>query len=92
MNPPPYLTRTLQHAQIVGSPTSQTVVDTSIEQGADVAAGVRQQLEGDSTPRSRGGDAAAILARFVEDIKASGFVAAAVQRHGIQGASVAPAA
>jgi polar amino acid transport system substrate-binding protein len=108
-----YLTRTLQHARIMRSPTSPTVVDTFIEQGADVAAGVRQQLEADArrlgglrllgdrfmviqqamgTPKTRGAEAAALLARFVEAMKASGFVAAALQRHGIQGASVAPAA
>jgi polar amino acid transport system substrate-binding protein len=108
-----YLTRTLQHARIVRSPTSPTVVDTFVEQGADVAAGVRQQLEADARrlgglrllgdrfmviqqamgiPKSRGSDAAAFLARFVEDMKASGFVAMALQRHGIEGASVAPAA
>lgn len=108
-----YLTRTLQHAQIVRSPTSPTVVDTFLEQGAEVAAGVKQQLEADArrlgglrllgerfmviqqamgTPKSRGLEAAAFLARFVEDMKAGGFVAAALQRHGIEGASVAPAA
>jgi len=43
-------------------------------------------------PKSRGGDAAAFLAQFVEDMKAGGFVGQALQRHGIQGASVAPAA
>ena len=32
------------------------------------------------------------LAAFVEGAKASGFVAAALQRHGIRGALVAPAA
>lgn len=31
------------------------------------------------------------LDAFVEDLKASGFVAAALQRHGIEGALVAPA-
>ncbi|QOL51327.1 ABC transporter substrate-binding protein [Massilia litorea] len=108
-----YLSRTLQNAQIVRSPTSPTVVDTFLEQGAEVAAGVRQQLEADArrlggmrllnerfmviqqamgTPKSRGADAAAFLARFVEDMKAGGFVAAALARHGIEGASVAPAA
>lgn len=51
---------------------------------------VIQQAMG--TPKSRGTDAAAYLARFVEDMKASGFVADALKRHGIQGASVAPAA
>jgi polar amino acid transport system substrate-binding protein len=107
-----HLTRTLEHAQIVRSPTSPTVVDTFIEQGADVAAGVRQQLEADArrlgglrllgerfmviqqamgTPKSRGKDAAAFLAHFIETMKASGFVAEALARHGIEGASVAPA-
>lgn len=108
-----YLTRTLERAPIVRSPTSPTVVDTFLEQGAEVAAGVRQQLQHDAarhgglrlldgrfmviqqamgTPKSRGADAAAFLSSFVEDMKASGFVAEALQRHGIEGASVAPAA
>ncbi len=42
-------------------------------------------------PKSRGAEAAAYLARFVEERKASGFVADALARHGIEGASVAPA-
>jgi polar amino acid transport system substrate-binding protein len=108
-----YLTRTLRHAGIVRSPTSPTVVDTFLEEGAEVAAGVKQQLEADAqrsgglrlldgrfmviqqamgTPKSRGGEAGAFLAHFVETMKAGGFVAAALDRHGIQGASVAPAA
>lgn len=41
-------------------------------------------------PKGRGEAAAAYLATFVEDMKARGFVAEALQRHGIQGASVAP--
>jgi polar amino acid transport system substrate-binding protein len=50
---------------------------------------VIQQAMG--TPKSRGAEAAAYLAKFVEDMKLSGFVAEALQRHHIQGASVAPA-
>ena len=42
-------------------------------------------------PRSRGPEAAADLAQFVEDMKAHGLVAEALRRHGIEGASVAPA-
>jgi polar amino acid transport system substrate-binding protein len=108
-----HLTRTLQHAQILRAPSSQTVVATFLEEGADVAAGVKQQLEADARrlgglrllgerfmvirqamglPKSRGPEAAAFLAGFVEEMKASGFVAAALARHGIEGASVAPAA
>ena len=41
-------------------------------------------------PKGRGDAAAALLRRYVEDMKATGFVAEALQRHGIQGASVAP--
>jgi polar amino acid transport system substrate-binding protein len=106
-----YLSRELKHASIVRSPTSPTVVDTFVEQKADVAAGVRQQLEADAArvgglrllagrfmviqqamgmPKGRGAAAAECLARFVEEMKAGGFVAAALARHGIQGASVAP--
>ena len=43
-----FLTREIGHATIVRAPTSQAVVDTFIAQRADVAAGVRQQLEGDA--------------------------------------------
>ncbi|OWT58193.1 ABC transporter substrate-binding protein [Candidimonas nitroreducens] len=42
-------------------------------------------------PKSRGAEAAAALGAFVEEMKASGFVADALRRHGIQGAAVAPA-
>jgi polar amino acid transport system substrate-binding protein len=49
---------------------------------------VIQQAMGCAAPR---GEAAANYLRgFVEDMKASGLVAQALQRHGIQGASVAP--
>ena len=50
---------------------------------------VIQQAMG--TPASRGAEAAAALAAFVEELKANGFVAEALARHRIQGASVAPA-
>lgn len=106
-----FLSRNLTQAQIVRAPSSPAVVPTFLEQGADVAAGVRQQLEADAretpglrlldgrfmvirqamgVPKSRGAEAAAFLTRFVEEMKASGFVADALQRHGIEGASVAP--
>lgn len=108
-----FLTRELQQASILRSPTSPAVVDTFVEHAADVAAGVREQLESDArrlgglrllprpfmeirqamgTPKGRGAAVAACLAGFVEDMKASGFVAEALARHGIEGASVAPAA
>jgi len=107
-----FLTRTLKQASIVRAPTSQAVVDTFID-GADVAAGVKQQLQTDARriggvrllegrfmviqqamgmPKGRGAAAAAYLTRFVEEMKASGFVAAALKHHAIEGASVAPPA
>lgn len=108
-----YLTRELKRAQIVRAPSSPAVVAHFLREAADVAAGVKQQLEKDAAPlgglrllpgrfmvirqamgcpRDRGDAAAATLAAFVEEMKASGFVAEALARHGIQGASVAPAA
>lgn len=107
-----YLTRELRQAEILRSPTSPKVVDTFLELGAEVAAGVKQQLEADAQrvsglrllpgrfmviaqamgiPKGRGDAAASVLHRYVEDMKASGFVAEALARHAIQGASVAPA-
>ena len=51
---------------------------------------VIQQAMG--TPRGRGDAAKAFLHQYVEEMKASGFVARALARHGFEGASVAPAA
>ncbi|HEY6481689.1 MAG TPA: transporter substrate-binding domain-containing protein [Streptosporangiaceae bacterium] len=49
---------------------------------------VIQQAMG--TPAGRGGPALGLLAAFVEEMKAGGFVAEALRRHGIDGATVAP--
>lgn len=108
-----YLTRTLKAARLEHVTTSQAVVDEFLAKGADVAAGVKQQLQADAArigglrllpgrfmvieqamglPSARGAEAQRALARFVEWAKASGFVAQALARHGIAGASVAPAA
>lgn len=43
-----YLTREIRHAQIERAASSQAVVDTMLADGAEVAAGVRQQLELDA--------------------------------------------
>ena len=106
-----YLTRELKQAKIVRAPTSPKVVDAFLAEKAEVAAGVRQQLELDArrlpglrllpgrfmvieqamgSPKARGPEVAAELARYVEAMKASGFVAQALKRHAIEGASVAP--
>lgn len=107
-----FLSRELRHAQILRAPSSPAVVDFFLQHNADVAAGVKQQLQADAErrgglrllpghfmvirqamgcPRGRGEAAARYLTDFVEEMKASGFVAAALQRHGIAGAAVAPA-
>ena len=49
---------------------------------------IRQAM---GVPTRRGAQAAAYVAGFVEDMKASGFVAQALQRHGVTGVTVAPA-
>ena len=82
-----------------------------MELGADVAAGVKQQIEVDAQriaglslllgrfmviqqatgiPKNRGA-AVLFLPQYVEDMKASGFVANALARYGIRAASVEPA-
>ena len=43
-----FLTRELKHATLVRVPTSPAVVDAFVEQGLEVAAGVKQQLEADT--------------------------------------------
>jgi len=107
-----YLSRELKAAQLMRTPTSQTVADRFLAENADVAAGVRQQLEADAArlgglrllperfmvieqamglPLTRGAAATAMLASFVEQAKASGYVAQSLARHNIRGAIVAPA-
>jgi polar amino acid transport system substrate-binding protein len=49
---------------------------------------IRQAL---GVPKRRGSAAATVLRTFVEEMKASGFVARSLHEHGIVGASVAPA-
>jgi polar amino acid transport system substrate-binding protein len=106
-----YLTRALKAAQLVYAPTSPVVVDRMLAENADVAAGVKQQLQADAArlpgvrllpsrfmvieqamglPAGRGEPAERFLRAFVEQAKASGFVEAALKRHGIEGALVAP--
>jgi polar amino acid transport system substrate-binding protein len=41
-------------------------------------------------PKSYGSEAAEFLTEYVEEMKSSGFVAQSLERHGIEGASVAP--
>lgn len=105
-----YLSRAIKNAEILRAPTSPAVVDTFIELGAEVAAGVKQQLQKDAAripglrllpgrfmvinqamgiPANRSDEALAFLVDFIEMMKSGGFVADALQRHGIAGAAVA---
>ena len=108
-----FLTREIKAATLLRAASSPAVVDTFLAQNADVAAGVKQQLQADAArlpglrllpgrfmvieqamgvQASRGEAAQQALRAFVERAKASGFVADALKRHGIQGALVAPLA
>lgn len=108
-----FLTRELKAATLLRAPSSPAVVDAFLAEQADVAAGVKQQLQADAArlgglrllpgrfmvieqamgvQASRGEATQQTLRDFVERMKASGFVAQALQRHQIKGAVVAPPA
>lgn len=105
-----FLTRELKNAQIVREADVSAVVAAFLTQKLEVAAGIKQQLEGVAVqqpglrlleghfmviqqamgiPKRFGDEAAAYVSAFVEEMKVSGFVAQAMDRHGIKGASVA---
>jgi polar amino acid transport system substrate-binding protein len=105
-----FLTREIKRATVVRIEGSPRVVEEFIAQKADVAAGVKQQLEADAkrvngvrllpgrfmvieqamgVPKGRTA-AQAWLSAYIEEMKASGYVAQALQRHRIEGAAVAP--
>lgn len=106
-----FLSRELRAAQVDRVAGAPAVLQALKSGQADVAAGIRQVLDGWAgadpslrvlsgrfmviqqamgLPAGRGDAAAEALAGFVERMKASGFVAEALARHGVQGASVAP--
>jgi polar amino acid transport system substrate-binding protein len=108
-----FLSRELQAAQLERVADTPAVLQALKAGRVEVAAGIRQVLEGWATddpslrvlpgrfmvieqaiglPAGRGDAAAEALAEFVERMKSSGFVADALARHGVDGASVAPAA
>lgn len=80
-----------QNLEVAAGVTQQLQADAQRIPGLRLLPGrfmVIEQAMG--TPKSRGQDAADGLRAFVEEMKASGFVAEALKRHGIQGAAVAP--
>jgi polar amino acid transport system substrate-binding protein len=105
-----FLSRSLQHADLVRTEHSADAVRVLLSESADAVAGVRQMLEADlyrypglrmlagrfmlirqamGCPLRAGPAAVQLLTAFVEDMRANGFVADALSRHGITGAVVA---
>lgn len=89
----------VREALVAGQVEVAAGIRQLLQEWADEDAGLRllpgrfmviQQAMG--LPAGRGEAAAQALAHFVEEMKAQGFVAQALARHGIAGASVAPAA
>jgi len=107
-----FLSRSLQHAQLMHAPDPNSAFELIVSGKVDVVAGVRQHLVANSQklPGSRvlegrfmsiqqalgipkGRDAgAAYLREFIEEVKAAGFVARAIEKAGVSGVSVAPLA
>lgn len=107
-----FLSRNLQHGQIVKAEHPHAAFDLLIDAKVDVVAGVRQALIANAAklPGSRVFDerfmaieqamgmphgrpaALHLLREFIEAVKASGFVARALERAGIRGVTVAPPA
>jgi polar amino acid transport system substrate-binding protein len=107
-----FLTRSLQHAQLVRAASPNESFDLIVSGQVDVVAGVRQALLANAPklPGSRVFDdrfmaigqamgipkgrdeGAKYLREFIEDVKASGLVARALEKAGVRGVSIAPAA
>lgn len=104
-----FLTRSLEHAQLVRSASSKAAIAQFLAEGLDAVAGVKQALaaaaaatpglrvmggsfmvirQAAALPKGRA-EALAYLDRFIEDAKASGFVARALEESGVE-AAVAP--
>ena len=107
-----FLSRSLQHAELVRGPTNNAGFELILAGKVDIVAGIRQHLVANAqrlpgsrvldgrfmaiqqalgTPKGRD-VAAKYLREFIEDVKASGLVAQAIERSGIRGVSVAPKA
>jgi len=106
-----FLSRELKAASIERAPSSPAVVEHFLATGADVAAGVKQQIADEARrlgglrllpgrfmqirqamgcPKSRGEAAAQALRNYIDQAKAAGGVARSLERHGVQGVSLAP--
>ena len=107
-----FLTRSIQHAQLVRAPNPDAAFQLIVAGNVDVVAGVRQHLVANAgklpgarvldgrfmaieqalgIPKGRE-EGANYLREFIEDVKASGVVARAIEKAGIRGVSVPPKA
>lgn len=106
-----FLSRALQHAELVRGPTSASAITLFLEQGLDAAAGVRQPLEAAALEHAglqvlpghftairqamitsrRKAAALPQLQAFIQEMKASGFIARALHDSGQDDKLVAPA-
>ena len=80
------------NAEVAAGVEQQLVADSSIDGFRLLGERFMTIQQAMGLPKTRGAAAAQYLQQFVEQMKASGFVANALQRHGIDGASVAPLA
>jgi len=107
-----FLSRSLQHAELVRAPNPNGAFELIVSGKVDVVAGVKQHLIANAAklPGSRvldgrfmaiqqalgiskGRDAGLkYLREFIEDVKASGLVAQAIEKAGVSGISIAPKA
>jgi polar amino acid transport system substrate-binding protein len=105
-----FLSRSIQHAELIRAPDPNGAFQLILEGKVDVVAGVRQHLMANlkKLPGSRVLDGrfmaiqqalgivkgrslgAKYLREFIEDIKASGLVAQAIEKAGVRGVSVPP--
>ena len=104
-----FLSRSLQHAQLVRAPSPDAAFELIVGGKVDVVAGVRQHLVANAgklpgarvldgrfmtieqalgIPKGRAAGAK-YLREFIEDVKATGLVARAIEKAGVRGVSVA---
>ncbi|QFZ84743.1 transporter substrate-binding domain-containing protein [Variovorax paradoxus] len=79
-----------QNLDVAAGVKQQLEADSRTHAGLRLLSGrfmvIRQAV---GTPKSRGMNAAKTLCNFVDEMKTTGFVARALEKHGVQGASVA---
>jgi polar amino acid transport system substrate-binding protein len=105
-----FLSRSIQHAELIRAPDPNGAFQLILESKVDVVAGVKQHLMANlkKLPGSRVLDdrfmaiqqalgivkgrplGAKYLREFIEDVKASGLVAQAIEKAGVRGVSVPP--